>query len=263
MRPRLQEAGRFPWVRKWGKPNTILGLQPLNNPRLGFLKTLNVAKGSRPAHTPLPTPQPWAVFPTAPCKRTTMVGLRETRLNGMYTCQRDCVLLDQQGGKIWPINQAPAAWTKGSREQVRLWRGQLLLLGAARCQPQRVGQELGSWWPGKLLRGGMRWLRRPIVHPISHPGLGDTIVQACCLAGPTRVRPPSTTNVLQLEDQQVPGWDRLSDAWRQMSGSSLGSAGKGRGQAKGPSPLFVPFLSLTLYHLVTFSPHSIQMPLRW
>lgn len=149
-------------------------------------------------------------------------------------------------GKIWPINQAPAAWTKGSREQVRLWRGQLLLLGAARCQPQRVGQELGSWWPGKLLRGGMQWLRRPIVHPISHPGLGDTIVQACCLAGPTRVRPPSTTNVLQLEDQQVPGWDHPSDAWHQMAGSSLGSAGEGRGQAKGPSPLFVSFLSHSL-----------------
>lgn len=51
-------------------------------------------------------------------------------------------------------------------------RGQLLLQGAARRQPQRVGQELGSRWPGQLLRGGMWWLRRPIVHPTATLGLG-------------------------------------------------------------------------------------------
>lgn len=39
--------------------------------------------------------------------------------------------------------------------------------------------------------------------PHYHPGLGDTTVQACRLAGPTRVRPLSTTtNIPQLEDQQ-------------------------------------------------------------
>lgn len=65
-----------------------------------------------------------------------------------------------------------AAWTKGSREQVHLWRGQLPLLGAARRQHQRVGQELGSWWPGTLLRRGMWGLRRLIVHPTATLGLG-------------------------------------------------------------------------------------------
>lgn len=36
--------------------------------------------------------------------------------------------------------------------------------------------------------------------PRCHPGLGDTIVQACCFAG--LLRPPSTSSIAQLEEQQ-------------------------------------------------------------
>lgn len=68
--------------------------------------------------------------------------------------------------------------------------------------------------------------------PHCHPGLGDTTAQACGLAGPTRVRPPSTTNIPQLEDgqgyldgtiPQRPGAGR--------AGSSSGAAGE-RGSSK-------------------------------
>lgn len=95
-----------------------------------------------------------------------------------------------------------SARTKGSGEQVHLWRGQLLLLGAARRQHQRVGQELGSWWPGKLLRGGMWWLRRPIVHPIATLGLGTPQCRHAAYLGlPPWVRWPTTMGEAAIHHQ--------------------------------------------------------------
>lgn len=61
MRRRLREAGRFPWGgEKWGKPNAMLGLRVLTQPPARSLrvKTLNVTKGSKLAHIPLPL-RPW------------------------------------------------------------------------------------------------------------------------------------------------------------------------------------------------------------
>lgn len=172
MRLRLQEAGRFPWVGKVGQAQCHTRSPVLTQPPARSLrvKTLNATKGSNLL---------MSLFPSRCCVPYSTLSCREPYCEAWgkppgWDAHLPTLLCSAgpARGKIWPINQAPAAWTKGRREQVHLWRGQLLLLGVARRQHQRVGQELGSWWPGKLLCGGMWWLRRPIVHPTVTLGLG-------------------------------------------------------------------------------------------